>query len=79
MACARDAGWKINMTLPHCQSKPMGNRFRNERIQRVGLWASFSMMWRRSGKYWKRRLHRARRRDARGLAAIESNVNWKDW
>ncbi len=44
------------------------------------IWASAH-----EGKFWKRLLHKARRRawrsegHERGLAGIESTVNWKNW
>jgi hypothetical protein len=49
-------------------------------------WISFSQTWggRGQGRYWKRLLSKIRRRawrdpHRRGLAGIESRVNWKDW
>jgi hypothetical protein len=49
-------------------------------------WLSFSEVWNGvgQGRYWKRRLSKARRRawkdsHQRGLAELESKVNWKDW
>jgi hypothetical protein len=49
-------------------------------------WVGFTRVWnkRGEGRYWKRRLSKARRRawrdtHKRGLAQIESTVNWKDW
>jgi len=49
-------------------------------------WLSFTQVWsgRGIGRWWKRRLSKVRRRawrdpHQRGLAGIESTVNWKDW
>jgi hypothetical protein len=49
-------------------------------------WVSFTRVWgsRGAGRWWKRRLSKARRRawrdtHKRGLSGVESTVNWKDW
>ena len=72
----------------------MGNRFVEERLARANI--SFSEMWscEHEGRFWKRKLSKARRRAAkrlcrygeddlrkveRGLAQIEREVNYKGW
>jgi hypothetical protein len=72
----------------------MGNRFIEDRLAKANI--TFSEMWgsAHEGRYWKRKLSKARRRAAkrlcrygeddlakveRGLPGIESNVNWKNW
>ena len=72
----------------------MGRRFINDRIAKANI--SFSEIWpsAHEGRYWKRKLSKARRKAAkrlcrygeddlakveRGLAQIEREVNWKRW
>ena len=65
----------------------MGNRYFSE----LPRYVHFTQTWgnkRGMGRYWKRQLSKARRRASkaeidgrkvRGLAGIESEVNWKGW
>jgi len=72
----------------------MGNRFVEDRLACAGI--SFSEMWssEHEGRFWKRKLSKARRRAGkrlcrygeddlrkveRGLVGIEGTVNWKNW
>lgn len=72
----------------------MGNRFVEQRLARARI--SFSEMWgsEHEGRFWKRKLSKARRRVGkrlcrygeddlrrieRGLEAIERICNWKNW
>jgi len=72
----------------------MGNRFVEDRLARAGI--SFSEMWasEHEGRFWKRKLSKARRRAGkrlcrygeddlrkveRGLVGIEGTANWKNW
>ena len=72
----------------------MGNRFIEDRLNKAQ--ASFSEMWssEHEGRFWKRKLSKARRRAGkrlcrygednlekteRGLSGIESTCNWKNW
>ena len=72
----------------------MGRRFVDDRLEKANI--SFSEMWSGvgEGRFWKRKLSKARRRAAkrlckigeddlrkveRGLPGIEREVNWKRW
>jgi hypothetical protein len=72
----------------------MGNRFVEERLTRANI--SFSEMWgsEHEGRFWKRKLSKARRRASkrlcrygeddlskveRGLPQIERICHWKNW
>ena len=72
----------------------MGNRFIEQRLANAHV--SFSEIWMRPhvGRFWKRKLSKARRRAARrlckygeddlakverGLSGIEQTCNWKNW
>jgi hypothetical protein len=65
--------------------KPLSPPWRNNG-KLVPGWIKDENTWKRQGvgRYWKRRLSKVRRRawrdtHKRGLAQIESTVNWKDW
>lgn len=55
--------------------------------KRLPWWISFSQCWSDTpgeGRFWKRKLSKARRRawrdpHQRGLAGLESTVNYKTW
>ncbi len=72
----------------------MGQRFFEDRMKRAGV--TFSEMWSKAheGRFWKRKLSKARRKAAkrlcrygeddlakveRGLPQIERECNWKRW
>jgi len=72
----------------------MGRRFVEQRMEKAHV--NFSALWMRSGngRFWKRKLSKARRRVAkrlcrygeddlrkveRGLPGIEQTCNWKNW
>ena len=51
--------------------------------KRVNPYATWYGMWRHGGRFWKRKLSKARRRwndeHKRGLLGIERECNWKGW
>ena len=65
----------------------MGRRFVNERMRKTHV-PGYCFMWvsAHNGKYWKRQMHKARRRAWKqyGIEGIPDNIyestcNWKNW